>query len=69
MEFMKKSINKRASIADLREDRGWSKAELGRRANLAPQTVAAAERGDKVSRLTYVKIAKAFGLTIDDIDC
>jgi hypothetical protein len=40
--------------------RGWSFAELGRRANISRPTIQAAVLGKPISPLTYLKIRQAF---------
>lgn len=56
------------SLRALREERGWSQERLARRARLSVRTVARIERGKGApSMATANKLAKALGVTIDDL--
>ena len=57
-------------IAGLRRDRNWTQLELARRTGLAASTIAAIEqdaRRTKPEVDTLVSIARAFGITVDDL--
>ncbi|MDA8240881.1 MAG: helix-turn-helix transcriptional regulator [Nitrospiraceae bacterium] len=54
-------MNDANKVKDLREANAWSIAELARRADIVPQTVAKMEKGIATSRNSQLKIAKAFG--------
>jgi putative transcriptional regulator len=58
----------RNRVRELRTERGWSQTELGERLGVSRQTVNAIEneRYDPSLPLAFV-IAKAFGLTIEQI--
>ena len=50
-------------IRELRERKGWSQAELGRRAGLNHSVVSRAERGEAaITVSTLEKVAKALGV-------
>ena len=50
-------------LAELRKRRGWSQAELGRRAGVNSSVVSRAERGETdLSLSTLEKLAKALGV-------
>ena len=55
-------------LRDLRAAKGWSQAELGTRAGVSRQAIIAIETGrfDPSLPLAF-KLAKLFGLTIEDI--
>lgn len=55
-------------IAGLRQERGWSQAELGRRLEVSRQTINALERGryDPSLPLAF-RIAALFGRRIEEI--
>ncbi|WP_095589066.1 helix-turn-helix transcriptional regulator [Actibacterium ureilyticum] len=55
-------------IKELRRQRGWSQADLAESLNVSRQTVNAIERGryDPSLPLAF-KIARHFGLTIEDL--
>lgn len=56
-------------VRQLRMARGWSQAELGRRARLNSQTVHNIEHGrNKGGWQSRIKIAKAFGITVAALD-
>ncbi|HEX9487836.1 MAG TPA: helix-turn-helix transcriptional regulator [Gemmatimonadales bacterium] len=50
-------------IAALRKRRGWSQAELGRRAGVASSVISRAERGETdLTLATLEKLARALGV-------
>lgn len=52
-----------AVITELRQDRGWTIAELGRRCKITGSQVSKLEKGQEQIRLpTLYKIAKALGI-------
>ena len=55
-------------LRDLRTARGWSQVELGERVGVSRQAIIAIETGrfDPSLPLAF-KLARAFGLTIEDI--
>jgi putative transcriptional regulator len=55
-------------LRDLRAERGWSQAELGLRVGVSRQAIIAIETGrfDPSLPLAF-KLARVFGLTIEDI--
>lgn len=56
------------TIRELREQKGWSLEELGRRAGVALQTVYRAERGATVNKNTLRHIAQALGVQIEELE-
>lgn len=56
---MKTKVNK---VQELREDRIWTISELAKRAELTPQTVSKIEKGLNTSKISKLKVAKAFVL-------
>ncbi len=58
----------RNRIPDLRQQRGWSQADLARQLQVSPQTVNALERGryDPSLPLAFA-IARLFGLAVEDV--
>jgi len=55
-------------IVELRKKRGWSRNELGRRSGLSGVGIGLIERGKRNMKIdTAVKIAKALGVTLDDL--
>jgi transcriptional regulator with XRE-family HTH domain len=55
-------------IRRIREEKGISLGELGRRTGLSRPTVQAADRGESISLETKVEIARALGVRLADID-
>jgi transcriptional regulator with XRE-family HTH domain len=49
------------------EEKGWSKEELGRKADVSAQTVRKAERGLAISEISRARIAKALGTETDKL--
>jgi transcriptional regulator with XRE-family HTH domain len=49
------------------EDKGWTKEELARRADISAQTVRKAERGESVSEISQARLAKALGVTVEKL--
>ena len=58
----------RNRIPDLRQQRGWSQADLSRQLQVSRQTVNALERGryDPSLPLAFA-IARLFGLAVEDV--
>lgn len=58
----------RNRIPDLRQQRGWSQADLARQLQVSRQTVNALERGryDPSLPLAFA-IARRFGLAVEDV--
>ena len=58
----------RNRIPDLRQQRGWSQADLARQLQVSRQTVTALERGryDPSLPLAFA-IARLFGLAVEDV--
>jgi transcriptional regulator with XRE-family HTH domain len=44
------------------QDKGWTKEELARHAEISAQTVRKAERGQPISETSMARIAKALGI-------
>ncbi len=58
-----------AAIKRLREEHGWTQAELGERVGLDGTNIARRERGStKVKPAERQKFARAFGLSLNDFD-
>jgi DNA-binding XRE family transcriptional regulator len=61
-----------STLREYRLNVGWSQAALAQHAGLKRQTVAAAERGEKITPLTAKKIAdalsEAYGQVIRPLD-
>ena len=56
-------------LRELREARGWSKAELARRAELNPTTVGWIESGRfRPYPVQLEKLARALDLTVEDLE-
>jgi DNA-binding XRE family transcriptional regulator len=56
------------NVRKFREGRGWTRAELAERAGISGLTVYNAELGERGCRVeTAVAIAKALGVTVDDL--
>ena len=55
----------RLRVAELRKRRGWSQAELGRRAGVSASTINRAERGETrtLSLNNLEKLARALGIS------
>lgn len=69
-ELMGKPPRKlRERLAELREERGWSQAELARLAGLSSTTVSRIESGDRVDTRwdTIMKLASALGVEPEDL--
>jgi len=60
-----KSQRKKNKVNTLREGNVWSMSELARRAGVTPQTISKMERGEPTSRISQLKVARAFGKNID----
>lgn len=57
------------TIKQLREDRGWSQAELARRVGVHAMSVSYWEIGRYEPKASQLKaLAAAFGVSMDDID-
>jgi putative transcriptional regulator len=55
-------------LRDLRAERGWSQVELGARAGVSRQAIIAIETGRFDPSLPLaLKLARLFGLTVEDI--
>jgi transcriptional regulator with XRE-family HTH domain len=55
-------------VTALREDRGWSAAELARRAGVDPATLSRTEAGTKTPTLrTLYRIARTLDVSVDDL--
>jgi putative transcriptional regulator len=55
-------------ITDLRAERGWTQADLAQRISVSRQTIIAIEKGKFDPSLPVAfRIAKVFGLTIEDV--
>lgn len=55
-------------IRTLREQRGWSQAQLAHNARIAQATVSRMEAGKKIPRLTtLVIVATSLGTTLNDL--
>lgn len=55
-------------ITELRKERGMTQAELARALGVSQQTVFAYELGDRrVSVLMLIKLAKVFGVAVEDL--
>lgn len=55
-------------IWELREERGWSGSELGRRAGLSRATVTSLDHGLHTPTVgTLRRVAQAFGMSIDEL--
>ncbi len=53
-------------IKKLRQEKGWSQAQLAKKLNILPQHISRYERGIIIpSAETMAKIANAFGISID----
>lgn len=58
----------RRRLRSLRQARGWSLDELGRRANLAPSTISRLETGGRRLALDHLlTLARALGTTVDEL--
>lgn len=57
-------------IVELREERGWSQADLARRAKIGKETLSRLERGERTGmhHRTAVKIADALGIDVRMLD-
>lgn len=56
-------------LRELREGRGWSQAELSRRANMNASTIGQIENGRLIPYEVQIrKIAKALGVSPDELD-
>lgn len=49
------------------DEKGWSKEELARKADVSAQTVRKAERGAGISEVSEARIAKALGTTVEKL--
>ena len=54
-------------VQQFREDKPWSKAELARKAGVAPQTIAKMESFQPTNRNSQIKVAKALGKTLKEV--
>ena len=65
---MLRGLRMRNRIPDLRQQRGWSQADLARQLQVSRQTVNALERGryDPSLPLAFA-IARLFGLTVEQV--
>lgn len=59
--------NLAANVAKLRNRRGWSQQELGRRAGVGQRTVSNAEAGKNVSMKSAGAIAQALGVSLIEL--
>lgn len=56
-------------LRHLRNERGWSKAELAKRANFDPSSITRFEQGSRApERLTVLQLAEAMALPVRDRD-
>jgi DNA-binding XRE family transcriptional regulator len=55
----------RVKIARL--ERGWSKAQLAREADLSDRTVTRSEKGLSISEVSQSRLARALGKRIEDL--
>lgn len=56
-------------VIALREEKGWSQAELARQADLNGQTVHNIEHGrNQGGRVSRTKLAKAFGMSVAELE-
>ncbi len=56
-------------LTELREQRGWTRVELGRRARIHPATVGKIESGRQVPYAPELsRLAKAFGMPAKEAD-
>ncbi len=59
-----------AAVKRLRTERGWTQAELARRARVARNTIARIETGNRNPSLTLVEgLARIFKVGIADLFC
>jgi phage repressor protein C with HTH and peptisase S24 domain len=56
------------NLIRLRTERGWSQAELARRVGVRQNTIAAIETGATVRTKYLPQIARALGVTVDELD-
>jgi len=54
--------NQNNKVQQYREERLWNISELAKRSELTPQTVSKMEKGSSTSRLSELKVARAFDL-------
>jgi putative transcriptional regulator len=57
------------TIRELREERGWTQADLASKIDVAPSTIYNWERGKFEPRLAQLRqVASVFGIRIDEIE-
>lgn len=54
-------------ILDERKARGWTQQDLANRAGIAIKTVSTAENGGSVNRNSLKHIARALGISVEDL--
>ena len=59
---------KKPTLAEARQQKGFSASELGRRAGIAASTIRRIEHGDPPHMETITKIAQALGCAPETID-
>ena len=62
-----KTFKIKNKVKEFREANAWSVSELARRAALVPQTVSKMEKGISTSRISQLKVAKAFGKKHEEV--
>jgi putative transcriptional regulator len=65
-EHVNESVGHR--LQRLRAERGWSQTEVAERSGVPQPTISKIERGRKPRPATGMRIAKAFGMTLDEFD-
>jgi transcriptional regulator with XRE-family HTH domain len=65
-EHVNESVGRR--LQRLRAEHGWSQAEVAERSGVPQPTISKIERGRKPRPGTGVRLAAAFGLTLDEFD-
>ena len=57
-----------ANLRTIRNNQGLTRSQLAVKAHVGERTIARAETGKPVRRLTIAKICTALGVTIDQVD-